>query len=180
MAGRKDRTIAEALRELGPLPAVILTDSPASIKTVRTLLLMARKRHDLETTIESPTMALGGRGRASGCCIMVNGGQALSSALKRNLAMRQVSIGRAVIEGIERAEEGRREYRSITEIMGPPESFTVRPKITPMPWRNTQPCQTPLRVFGATLESVQERYPHKTVRWHPIDEELDTLEIPGM
>lgn len=79
------------------------------------------------------------------------------------------------------------EYDGVGELQAlPPESYSRARKLIAQPWRGEEDCpsgrlpeESPMRVYGASVENIQQRFPERLCHYRPSDEELADMVVPG-
>lgn len=188
----KDKCLSliQAVLELGDKPINLVFDDSEKLTSVRTTLHAMVSRKQIRAKVEAKSIAIPGkRGQHSSLVLSINGAR-IEDTLKNALIKRQIAIGDALLEAIARADrmiEERQTYipigkvsiGDIIAVYGAPETYSAQPKVTPKPWRDTQPETNTLRIYNRAIETLPEQWKRRA-RWVPTDSELDSLKIPGV
>lgn len=185
----KHLSIVQAVLELGDKPMNLVFDDKETLTHTHTVLRTIKFRGAPIQVESKPISIPGKRGQHSSLVLSINGAR-IDDTLKNALVKRQIQIGEALLAAIARAERvieekqtyipiGKVSIGDIIAVYGAPETYSVLPKPTPKPWRDTQLETTTLRIYNRPLETIPEQWKRRA-RWIPTDAELDSLKIPGV
>ena len=182
-------SIAQAVLELGDKPINLIFDDAKELSTARDAIRKTIFR-GAPAKVEANRIAIPGkRGQHSSLVLSINGAN-IQDTLRDALVKRQIQIGEALLAAIARAERmieekqtyipiGKVSIGDIIAVYGAPETYSAQPKVTPKPWRDTQPETTTLRIYNRPIDTLPEQWKRRA-RWVPTDAQLDSLKIPGV